>query len=657
MEQSKEFQLIFEEFVAMQEAGYAKGAFQFLDSSFRALDPPNRIDRFTFYETGYNYYRREEKNNNIALKYADSMMLAFSNDSSKAYSGLISRAYNSKGDALLALGRNEEAFSNYYQAKIRIDESDKCATADHDYRLAMVLYKQERYQKAALYFKQAVNSIGTCEDNFIRFYRQQEVTDNIGLSYYYGGQIDSAILYYKEALAFLDSNENKFPKSREGLMGQARAVIYSNLAMAYQKQGKYTEAERLLKESINLNMSYSGDKQDAQSSRLKLAKTYIETNDLQSALPILNQIKRVLDSFYHDNVALDYYKVIASYYDKQGRAQDAYNSLKAYTSLKQSVDEKKQKLIETDINGRFDNLQNEEKIKLLAESNQQKQEYLVLLIIGAIMSGIIGFLIVRNWRRSRHNVLVLSKLNRHVKEQNKKFEEAMNALAVSNKEKDRILRAVSHDIRNPILAVSSLSELMQIDIDTLPDEHKEYVTLIQEACTHALNISHDLLEVAGNKSVALEKDFVNLNALLKSCINLLRFRAEQKQQTLLLETNNIDFVDAYINKEKIMRVISNIITNAIKFTPEGGVISISAKTDDQNAVISIKDDGIGIPAEYQDKIFDTFTEAKRPGTQGEKPFGLGLSISRQIVEAHNGKIWFDSEQNKGTTFHISIPCN
>ncbi|MBL7717195.1 MAG: hypothetical protein JNL72_00055, partial [Flavipsychrobacter sp.] len=164
------------------------------------------------------------------------------------------------------------------------------------------------------------------------------------------------------------------------------------------------------------------------------------------------------------------------------------------------------------------------------------------------------------------------------------------------------------------------------------------------------------IEASSSKqATTLEKEYTDLNDLLKTCMNLLRFRAAQKNQQLTLIQNSNKHIDIYVNKEKIIRVISNIINNAIKFTPAGGLISIQAKAQERQALILVKDQGIGIPDEYKDKIFDMFTEAKRTGTDGEKPFGLGLSISRQIVEAHNGKIWFDSTPEKGTTFYISIP--
>src|SRR6185503_7822197 len=114
-------------------------------------------------------------------------------------------------------------------------------------------------------------------------------------------------------------------------------------------------------------------------------------------------------------------------------------------------------------------------------------------------------------------------------------------------------------------------------------------------------------------------------------------------------------VKLHINREKIWRVISNLISNAIKFSPVDSVIKVKAIQKQGNVVIAVKDHGIGIPDNMKDKVFNMFTNAKRPGTIGEKSFGLGLSISKQIIEKHSGKIWFDSVQDKGTTFYISLP--
>jgi signal transduction histidine kinase len=653
---TQEFKEMYDEALLIHDAGDPNGSLRYFDSAYRTLSSPSILDRYRFYEYFYNIQRRTFHDNGKALRYADSMIMVFGNARDKELLEPLSHSYSSKGDALLHLGQYEEAYNNYYQAKVFAGESkNPCAVSDHDYRLGMVLYRQENYKRSAEYFKEAIKNAEGCELNFINFYRTQEVLDNIALCYQKLGADDSALVYFNKTLRYINTNASKY-KGKENLMEQARGIVYGNMATTYHRIGDRNKAEELLKKSIAISNQPNHDLQDARLSMLKLADYYLDDNQDADAKKILDEIGQIADTLYNETIVLNFRKTMVKYHERQGNTKEALRYLTAYTNLKELVDDKKNDLIQTDINGRLEGYKKEQEIATLAESNKRKQEYLILLVVGGLMSLAIGLLIIRNWRRSRHNVLVLSKLNKHVKDQNIKLEETLRALAVSNKEKDRILRAVSHDIRNPILAVSSLAELMQIDIESYPEEQKEYITLIREACMHALNISNDLIEVSSSKqAIDLEKEYTDLNALLKSCINMLRFRASQKNLKLTLEQQHKGAVDVFANKEKMMRVINNIVTNAIKFTPEGGMITVGATTGENEAIITIKDDGIGIPAEYHDKIFDTFTEAKRPGTQGERPFGLGLSISRQIVEAHNGRIWFESEQDKGTTFYISIP--
>jgi signal transduction histidine kinase len=109
--------------------------------------------------------------------------------------------------------------------------------------------------------------------------------------------------------------------------------------------------------------------------------------------------------------------------------------------------------------------------------------------------------------------------------------------------------------------------------------------------------------------------------------------------------------------EKLHRVISNILGNAIKFSPLQSYIMVNLKKEGSCAVITIADQGIGIPGEKQPYIFDRFTSASLPGTSGEQSLGLGLSICKEIVEEHNGTIHFQSTKGKGTTFYVQLPIS
>lgn len=120
-------------------------------------------------------------------------------------------------------------------------------------------------------------------------------------------------------------------------------------------------------------------------------------------------------------------------------------------------------------------------------------------------------------------------------------------------------------------------------------------------------------------------------------------------------TNSHPNIYAEVDSMKFIQVINNLISNAIKFTYDNGLIHIHVEDKSGSVLISVRDNGIGIPPKYQPVLFDKFTKARRPGIRGGESVGLGMSIIKTIVDLHNGNIWFESEENKGTTFFIEIP--
>ena len=179
------------------------------------------------------------------------------------------------------------------------------------------------------------------------------------------------------------------------------------------------------------------------------------------------------------------------------------------------------------------------------------------------------------------------------------------------------------------------------------------VDLLETSCTHSLEMIADLLHINTNAN-DIKTESVVLNSLIIYCIELLQFKARAKKQKLMFSGINVTIK---ANSGKIWRLISNLIINAIKFSSIGGDITIEMFKTKDKVTIKIKDQGIGIPMENRDKIFDIFTDARRVGTSGEHSFGIGLAISKQIVEAHRGDIWFESKVNEGSTFYVSLPCN
>jgi len=289
-------------------------------------------------------------------------------------------------------------------------------------------------------------------------------------------------------------------------------------------------------------------------------------------------------------------------------------------------------------------LKDQELQSLLSRSKYQTT-ISILSIITCILAIIITISIRQNLKRSR-------KENQLSVQRNNIMQKTLNALQQSQEDNTRMMKIAAHDLRNPLGGIFSLTSLMLEEPDRSEDD-REILETIKISSQHSLTLVKDLLEVQFD-TADFKKEPVEVAELLSYCITLLQRKAEDKEQ--LIELNSFELTIS-ANREKLWRVVSNLISNAIKFSPTNSTISIGMKSDLKNLTISVKDHGIGIPAAIKSKIFEMFTTAKRHGTGGEEPFGLGLAISKQIVESHHGNIWFENTPQGGTTFYVSLPIN
>ncbi len=276
-----------------------------------------------------------------------------------------------------------------------------------------------------------------------------------------------------------------------------------------------------------------------------------------------------------------------------------------------------------------------------------QQLFLILAVLVCILTIITLLILWRNWK----------KLNRTAEALRLQFQQSeltMEALDVMNKDYARVIKIVAHDLRNPIGGISAIAGIVQVDKNLSP-EAKELMNLLQESSRNCMELINELMDTDFDQHKNVKKEAINIDELLQQCVHLLSFRAKDKNQQLVLSTNLQVIIQG--DKEKLWRVMNNLIINSIKFSPAGSEIHIDTKLLQSKILIIVKDTGMGIPTIIQNKIFDPFTTAKRKGTQGEQPYGLGLYISKQIVEAHNGKIWFKSEADMGTEFFIELPIN
>ncbi len=226
----------------------------------------------------------------------------------------------------------------------------------------------------------------------------------------------------------------------------------------------------------------------------------------------------------------------------------------------------------------------------------------------------------------------------------------------ANKVKDKFFSIISHDLRNPIGALYNNFELLVEEKDDLTDaERDEFIDIMYDATKNVNALLDNLLEWAQTQSgnISFKPVDTNIYNLATHNISLCKLKAESKKIQLINSVGEESMV--CIDGNMITTVIRNLLSNALKFTPEGGSIKISSEISDEMINVSITDSGIGMSKDDLDKLFRIDVHHTTIGTSAEKGTGLGLILCKEFVEKNNGKIWVDSELGKGTSFTFSLP--
>lgn len=217
-------------------------------------------------------------------------------------------------------------------------------------------------------------------------------------------------------------------------------------------------------------------------------------------------------------------------------------------------------------------------------------------------------------------------------------------------EQKNYISIVAHEITSPISAIRSLIEILESK--TSDDKEKKYFEMIQKSLDQVLNSGNSLLEIAKLESEdELKKESVEMISYLKETLDQITPLAYQKNITLVF-TSSISEFFCEIMKDKFQFAISNLLTNAIKFSEENKKVELIFELKSFNPVIQIIDEGIGIPKGQEKFLFQKFSRAKREGTKGEKSTGLGLFITKEILEKNGASISYEKNSPKGSKFMI-----
>jgi signal transduction histidine kinase len=484
---------------------------------------------------------------------------------------------------------------------------------------------------------------------------------------------------YKLAQNYYSTNPN-----------EEQAIL--ELASVINRHGQILEAKKdydgALKKHEEALAAYQGASLKSYTARslMHIANVHLLKGDFQKADKSFKECLKYEKQLFDSDLAELYYKMGTFYiqYDQLGQAEAAFNKSLVlankydYKDIAQRANyqmfliffklhnnDKALKYLNT-ANALSDSLYNTEKTRRTAEiefkfdiekKENEIQAFKIrerdsslrenrMMLIGSIIAFvmIVLFLVYSMHIRGK-NLDALQHKNDEIQQQYRKLEESNEILS-------QFAYVAAHDLKEPLRSIGSYIGLIQMKHGkNMPDDAKEYMRFVNNGVKRMYSLLTDLLDFSQVLAQQPGTELVKPNDILMEVEDNLRSAIEAKNAQIIYTS---DLPEVHMNRLHMTQLFQNLIGNALKFTDKPPVVKVDAKEDNGNIIMTIEDNGIGINKEYANKVFVLFQQLNKKGQFDGT--GIGLTICKNIVEKYNGKIWFDSEENVGTRFYISIPA-
>jgi signal transduction histidine kinase len=275
--------------------------------------------------------------------------------------------------------------------------------------------------------------------------------------------------------------------------------------------------------------------------------------------------------------------------------------------------------------------------------------FLELLAVGSNLEEVLRFLL----RLSDHAAIAVSNAQLYT------------AIQLANSAKSEFVSFVSHELKNPMTSIKGYTELLAAGaVGPVTEAQANFLSTIRSNVDRMSTLVSDLADVSRIEAGRLRLDFkaFGIKDVINEVVRSMRRQIEEKSQTLTIQLPELP--DVWADRTRVLQIVTNLVSNAHKYTPEGGLITAAAEmsanhwdAEGPRQVVHfwVQDTGIGIAEEDQEKIFQKFFRSEDPKTREVTGTGLGLNITRSLVEMQGGRIWFESEFRKGTIFHFTVP--
>lgn len=579
---------------------------------------------------------------------AQDKALSFGPDLTEHIKGSI---YNLRGIASEKMGLYKVAVSNYLQA-IRLFEASKdtAGLTNVFNNIALVHNTQGNHLRADKYYRKAFDLAQSLGDAFLII----TTRNNMGLSLLQQKRYSEAKAHFEATLEF-DLEDG----TAEYIGGS-----YNNLGSCELEMGNYKEAQKLLDKAVFYKRK-SGDKYGLTISLLNYGQVLTNLKQFQAAEQALEEALKISQQTTVQQHQADAYLKLSALADSIGNPALSLNYYRFHHSLMDSLHLTDQKLeierLQTEYNVEKKDLEIGKQQLLLSKQELQLHVYiaaLVLISVSLLVLAVLVYNIRKLNRKLKDKQDQLELKNNQLHKTNEKLLEARDLAELSSKAKSNFLSNVSHEIRTPMNVIMGLSQLLQDE--KLSSKAQQNVHFILESSNHLLHIINDILDLSKIEAGKITFDdsrfhLIGLFEQLKMSMETLK---AGKDIQLSFHWPN-DLPDYFRgDRTRLQQILTNVLSNAIKFTEKGTInlwVEVLDNSDDLfQFKFIISDTGIGIPSDRLLKIFDSFTQAEEDHSRTYGGTGLGLTITKKLVELQGGKISVKSMLQEGSEFTIFL---
>jgi len=461
--------------------------------------------------------------------------------------------------------------------------------------------------------------------------------NNLAVIYTHLHQYDSARLLLQQALELARQVDQKVDLES----------VYNNLGNLCFREKKFDEALRYFRKNYASHQSRE-NVSGIWVAVLNMADVFIEQKKFDSAAHYAGYALDLAQQLGSKSKLADSYSILAKLNEYRGDYKKAYGFLQQWYALDTSIVNSETYKTIAELQERFNAKEREAENALLVEKVEKETIRSRLFIVLAIALGIIGALVAVGWINKRKANMRLKAINELIIQQNEKLSEL-------NHEKNSLISIVSHDLNTPFATIQIWSRILTNEADRLSEEQQKAIGKILQASAYGEQMINRILDVEkadiGNHRMQLEN--FNLVTYAEQIIEGFRPIAAKKQITLHTTFPRRE-LRILSDKQLVGRICENLLSNAIKYTPRGKNVYVTISDQQDRISLQFRDEGVGIPADELPRLFSKYSKISSQPTEGEPSTGLGLSIVKRIVEEINGKIFCESEPEKGTVFTVLL---